>query len=85
MRTLEFDRPMIRATNTGATVIINRQGVVTHSLARETRGVLDGTVARGAPTITPYAKWAAQYGLQPLWLLACGLIALAFIRRKWMP
>ena len=85
MRTLEFDRPLIRATNTGATVIINRKGVVTHSLARGTRGVLTGTVEGGAATITPYARWASKYGLQPLWLLACGLIALAFIRRKWMP
>jgi apolipoprotein N-acyltransferase len=87
MRTLEFDRPMIRATNTGATVIINRQGVVTHSLARGTRGVLDGQVERGlndvSQTITPYARWASQYGLKPLWLLAFGLIAILFLKRKY--
>jgi apolipoprotein N-acyltransferase len=87
MRALEFDRSMIRATNTGATVIINRKGVVTHSLARGTRGVLDGTVdggalESGAGTITPYAHFASQYGLKPLWLLAFGLISLTLIRRK---
>jgi apolipoprotein N-acyltransferase len=85
MRTLEFDRPMIRATNTGATVIINRHGVVTHSLARGTRGVLDGAIDGGAATLTPYAQFAAHYGHQPLWLWACSLIAFAFIRRKWLP
>jgi apolipoprotein N-acyltransferase len=83
MRALEFDRPMIRATNTGATVIINRQGVVTHSLARGTRGVLDARVEGGAATITPYARWASQYDLKPLWLLAFGLITLLFFKRKY--
>ena len=42
MRALEFERPMIRATNTGATVIIDHRGRVTHSLPRHTRGVLAG-------------------------------------------
>jgi apolipoprotein N-acyltransferase len=85
MRTLEFDRPMIRATNTGATVIINRHGVVTHRLPRGLRGVLDGTVDGGAATMTPYAQMASQYGHKPLWLWACGWIVWAFIRRQWRP
>ena len=33
-------RPMVRATNTGATVVIDHRGRVTHSLPRLTRGVL---------------------------------------------
>ncbi len=37
MRALEFSRPMIRATNTGATVIIDHAGKVTHALERHTR------------------------------------------------
>jgi apolipoprotein N-acyltransferase len=81
MRAIEFARPMIRATNTGATAIIDYRGVVTHSLPRSTRDVLTGEV-RTQPMLTPYAQWASEYGLQPLWLLACGLIALAFLRRK---
>jgi apolipoprotein N-acyltransferase len=83
MRTLEFDRPMIRATNTGATVIINRKGVVTHNLARGTRGVLDGQVQSGASAVTPYARWASQYGLKPLWLLTFWLITILFLKRKY--
>ena len=33
LRALEFQRPMLRATNTGATVVIDHTGRVTHALA----------------------------------------------------
>ena len=46
MRTLEFQRPMLRATNTGATAVIDHRGRVTAALAPFTRGVLDA-VGRG--------------------------------------
>ncbi len=69
MRTLEFERPMVRATNTGATAIIDHRGVVTHQLERHVRGILKGQVqGRGGPA-TPYAAWAARWGLWPLWIL----------------
>ena len=48
MRTLELQRPMIRATNTGATVIIDHRGTVTHALAPFTRGMLEAA-SKGAP------------------------------------
>ena len=35
-------RPMLRATNTGATAVIDHRGRVTHALPPFTRGVLDG-------------------------------------------
>ena len=66
MRALEFERPMIRATNTGATVIIDHRGQVTHSLARHTRGVLEGEV-EGRTGLTPFAWWVSRLGLWPLW------------------
>ena len=75
MRALEFERPMVRATNTGATAIIDHRGVVTHQLPRYTRGVLTGTVqgrgldAQSGWAITPYAAWVARWGLWPLWML----------------
>ena len=81
MRAVEFERPMIRATNTGATVIIDHRGQVTHALARHTRGVLTGEVA-GRSGITPYAWWAARFGLWPLWLFSLLVAAVAFIRRR---
>ncbi|HXD42765.1 MAG TPA: apolipoprotein N-acyltransferase [Ramlibacter sp.] len=76
MRALEFERPMVRATNTGATVIIDHRGRVTHSLPRHTRGVLRGEV-EGRTAITPYASWVARFGLWPWWLLALAIVALA--------
>ena len=77
MRALELGRPMVRATNTGATVIINHRGEVTHSLPRHTRGVLTGEV-QGMTGITPFAWWAGRFGLWPLWILGItiNLIAL---------
>ncbi len=75
MRALEFARPMLRATNTGATAIIDHRGRVTAALPRATRGVLQGRF-EGRTGITPYAWWAARLGLWPLWLL-CALLVLA--------
>jgi apolipoprotein N-acyltransferase len=77
MRALELGRPMVRATNTGATVIINHRGEVTHSLPRHTRGVLIGSV-EGRQGITPFAWWAGRFGLWPLWLLAITIVLIAF-------
>lgn len=52
MRSLEFARPMVRATNTGATVVIDAEGRVTHQLPRLTRGVLEASV-EGRTGLTP--------------------------------
>jgi apolipoprotein N-acyltransferase len=84
MRAIEFDRPMIRATNTGATVIIDHQGRVTHALPRLTRAVLTGDV-EGRSTITPYAWWVSRFGLWPAVLLALAIVALALARRRVTP
>ena len=62
MRSLELQRPMLRATNTGATVVIDHRGVVTHALPPYTQGVLEGTV-QGRTGTTPFAWWAARFGL----------------------
>ena len=81
MRALEFERPMIRATNTGATVIIDHTGRVTHSLPRLTRAVLVGEV-QGRTGITPFAWWVARYGLWPLWILAIAIVLIAIRARR---
>jgi apolipoprotein N-acyltransferase len=83
MRALELGRPMVRATNTGATVIINHRGEITHSLPRHTRGVLTGTV-EGRQGITPFAAWAGRFGLWPLWIFGITILLIA-IRAIWMP
>lgn len=84
MRALEFRRPMIRATNTGATVIIDSGGVVTHALLRHTRGVLHGEVQGGSGT-TAYAWWVARFGLWPLWFLALAVPLAAWVLRRRRP
>ena len=69
LRSLELQRPMLRATNTGATAVIDHRGVVTAQLPPFTRGVLEATV-QGRTGLTPFARWAAVAGLWPLWALA---------------
>ena len=87
MRALEFERPFIRATNTGATVIIDHTGRITHTLPRHTRGVLLGQVQgrTGASAsgggITPFAWWVSRFGLWPLWMIATGIVLLAALGR----
>ncbi len=80
MRALEFERPFVRATNTGETAIIDHQGRVTHRLARLTRGVLQGEV-QGRNGLTPFAWWASRFGLWPLWLGAGAVVLLAWVVR----
>ena len=81
MRAIEFERPMLRATNTGATVIVDHRGRVTHALERYTRGALTGEV-EGRNGLTPYARWAARAGMWPLWLVFGAIAALALPRRR---
>jgi apolipoprotein N-acyltransferase len=74
MRALEFQRPMLRATNTGATAVIDHEGRVVAQIAPFTRGVLDAAV-QGRSGLTPYARWASRSGLWPYLVLALVLIA----------
>ncbi|MBV8633078.1 MAG: apolipoprotein N-acyltransferase [Burkholderiaceae bacterium] len=53
MRALETGRPVLRSTNTGATAVINPQGVVVQELAPYTRGALEASV-QGYGGLTPY-------------------------------
>jgi apolipoprotein N-acyltransferase len=75
MRSLELQRPMIRATNTGATAVIDHRGVVSAQLPPFSRGVLAAAV-QGRQGLTPFARWSAAAGLWPLWALA--LLGLAW-------
>ena len=85
MRTLELARPMLRATNTGATAIINAQGQVTHRLPSAVQGALTAEVYGVHGPITPYAQWVSVWGLWPLAGLAlltlCIVAAMAHASR----
>jgi apolipoprotein N-acyltransferase len=78
MRTLEFQRPMLRATNTGATAIIDHRARVTAGLPPFTQGVLEGQV-QGRDGLTPFARWSARFGLWPWLVLAAAAILLALV------
>lgn len=80
MRALEFQRPMVRATNTGATAIIDHRGQVTHRIAPYTRGRVEGPV-QGREGLTPYARWVAAADLWPLLALALFIVAAAAARK----
>lgn len=78
MRTIELARPMLRATNTGATAVIDAKGRVLQELPHLSRGVLHAQVAGvDSGSVTFFAYWAARYGLLPLWLF--GFICVCLI------
>lgn len=78
MRALEFQRPVARSTNTGATAVVDHRGHITSRLPPLVRGVLEAEV-EGRSGATPYARWLAALGLWPLWVLS--LLALTALRR----
>jgi apolipoprotein N-acyltransferase len=81
MRSLELQRPMLRATNTGVTAIIDHRGRVTHRLEPFVRGALEGSY-EGRIGTTPFAWWAGRWGLWPLFGLALGVLALAAAAKR---
>jgi apolipoprotein N-acyltransferase len=81
LRALELGRPMLRATNTGATAVIDHQGVVTQQLPRLTQGRLE-LVVQGREGSTLFARWASRWGLWPVWGLCLGLVALIALTRR---
>lgn len=65
MRSLETGRPMLRATNTGMTAVVDARGRVAAVLDPFTRGVLAATV-QGYEGLTPYSR----FGNWPVVLLS---------------
>jgi apolipoprotein N-acyltransferase len=72
MRSVEFARPTVRATNTGATAVIDHHGQVTQQLKRHAPGVLNAQV-QGRVGLTPYARWGSGWFLVMAVLLLIGL------------
>lgn len=82
MRAIEFQRPMLRATNTGMTVVIDHTGRVTHQLPPLTMAVLEAQV-EGRQGLTPYASWASRWWLWPLLVFAgVSLLIVVPLRRS---
>lgn len=82
MRALETGRPMLRATNTGVTAIIDAQGRVTGRLPSFTEGLLQGSV-QPHEGVTPFVRAgnALVIGLCALILAGASAYAIALRRR----
>lgn len=81
LRTLEFQVPMVRATNTGATAAITHEALVAAMVVPHTRGTLVAKV-QGREGVTPYAWWAGRFGLAPLALAAAAVCAAFTLRAR---
>ncbi len=77
MRALETGRPMLRATNTGATAIINAQGQLVNALPAFERASLSGQV-QGMQGQTPYILFG---NVLPVGLV-CSLLFLLWLRAR---
>jgi len=75
MRALEMRRPMLRATNTGMTAVVNPDGTVLERLPTFTVGALTANV-QGMQGLTPYIRW----GNLPV--LAASVLMLALAGRR---
>jgi apolipoprotein N-acyltransferase len=74
-RALENGRWVIRATNTGATAIVDHRGRVVSRLPERSAGILEGRV-ENRQGITPYMLWGDGLTLGALLLVcasACGV------------
>ena len=76
MRSLETRRPMLRATNTGATAVVDARGHVQAQLQPYTRGVLSAQV-QGMTGYTPYILFGNTL------VLTAALLLLGGIWFKW--
>jgi apolipoprotein N-acyltransferase len=80
MRAIETGRPMLRATNTGATAVIDPKGTVLAQLPPFQRGVLTTSV-QGYAGLTPYVR----FGNASIVLLAFVLLLAARLLRRKSP
>jgi apolipoprotein N-acyltransferase len=76
VRAIETGRMMLRATNTGATAIIDQHGVVLAHAPHDTQVILEGN-AQGYQGTTPYVAW----GNWPFILFSIGVIAFVLWRK----
>jgi len=71
VRALETGRPMLRATNTGMTAVVQPDGSVAGVLPAFEQGVLRAEV-RGHVGLTPYARWGDRAALALAFLAVAG-------------
>ncbi len=74
MRAIEFERPLMRITNTGVSSAINYRGEVLQSIPHSTEGFFDIDVTPRTGS-TPYAR-VRNY---PVWIFSLAVIALSML------
>jgi len=80
LRAIEEGLPVLRATTTGISAVIDPYGVVRHHLPIHRAGRIDATVPRALPP-TPFARFG--HGLTLVWtILFLALAAVAMRRRR---
>jgi apolipoprotein N-acyltransferase len=81
MRALETARPMLRATNTGITAVIDHRGRVVKSLPWFTINILEADIA-GRQGDTPYLRWGDWFGFGVMVVLLGVAVGVCRFRRK---
>jgi apolipoprotein N-acyltransferase len=81
MRAVETARPMLRATNTGITSIIDHRGAEVSRLPWFTRGVLEGAIS-GRTGATPYVRFGDAVAILAALAIAGACVASARRRSK---
>jgi apolipoprotein N-acyltransferase len=74
MRSIELNRPTIRATNSGGTAIIDAGGKIQAVAKPYTQTVLVGNVPASDGRVTWFAQWAGRWGLMPIWLFCLAVV-----------
>lgn len=81
-RAAELGRPMVRATNTGMTAVIDHQGRMVDRLDPQSRAVLVSSV-QGREGLTPYVRWVnLPWVWEGLLALAASFVAWGVGRKK---
>jgi apolipoprotein N-acyltransferase len=83
MRSKEFNRTTIRATNTGGTAIISSEGEVVAKLQPYVRGHLMGNLPASSKEITAFAYWAGHWGLMPLWMITAVIMLMTLLFKRF--
>ena len=79
MRAIEEGLPVLRATTTGISAVVDPHGVVRQHLPMREAGRIDGTVPRALPP-TPFARLG--HGLTLVWTILFLALAAVAIRRR---